>query len=128
MVQTMSIREFLHPAPNKQFKEKLTKHLKKHKITYQIIGYTIVILVAGSGFVFAAGGIDAGAKKIYLKLVNVGKWVIIIKGAIDTINSVANGDFNSAKKQLMGYILIYALLFALPWGMDQVENVFQDMG
>lgn len=107
--------------------DKVIQHLQKHGSKYAVAGITVILISSIDGGVYAAGtGIDAGAKKIYKKIINVGKWVIIIKGGIDIITSITNGDFDSAKKRFVGYLLAYGTLFALPWGMDQVEELFND--
>lgn len=92
-------------------------------------GLAFVLLTGIETSAFAAGntGIDAGANELYKKIVNVGKWVIIVKGGMDTIKHVAEGDFQSAKKGFLGYLLTYALLWALPWGMDEIEKLFDQM-
>lgn len=92
-------------------------------------GLTIVLLAGLPDVSFAAGGsgIDAGANKIYRKLLNVGKWVIIIKGGIETIKNVSEGDFGTAKKNFLGYMITYAILWALPWGMKQIDELFSEL-
>jgi hypothetical protein len=103
----------------------LHDHLKKKKKYYYAAGITL-ILVGIPDVVSASTGIDKGGMRIYKKLINVGKWVIIVKGGIDIITSITNGDIDSAKKRFIGYLLAYGTLFALPWGMDQVEQLFED--
>lgn len=76
---------------------------------------------------FAYAGIDAAGNKMYYKLVEIGKWVIIFKGAIDIIQSIISGDTLAAKKLFLGYLFAYAVLFALPWCMNEVESVFKEM-
>lgn len=71
--------------------------------------------------------IDTGAKKIYAKLLNVGKWVIIFKGAWDTINNTIKEDFDKAKRSFLQYLLIYLILLAFPWALDEVDSVFSGM-
>src|SRR5690606_1789570 len=109
--------EFLHngwvkPTVNQKF----INHLEKHKIKYQIVGTTMIIFLCTTGIASANTGIDAGAERVYKKLLNVGKWVIIVKGAIDTIKAVADGDMLSARKNALGYGVTYMILHALPWG------------
>jgi hypothetical protein len=103
----------------------LHDHLKTKKKYYYAAGVTL-ILVGLPDIASASTGIDAGARKIYDKLLLVGKWVIIIKGGIDTIGAITNGDVDSAKKKFLGYLLAYAALQALPWGMDQVDLLFKE--
>ena len=73
----------------------------------------------------AALGIESGAMRIYSSIVSLGKWVIIIKGTIDCIQSVLGGDFASAKRQFFGYIMCFAIMLGLPWAMNEVEAMFK---
>jgi hypothetical protein len=121
-----SIGEFLNPQP-----VKVKSHWEKYGFVYNVVGTTVIILVAGGGFdyAFAAGGgsIDVEAKKLYYEIVNVGKWIIIFKGGIDTIKSIGNGDFDTAKKSFFSYLLVYLMLLGLPYGMDKVDGLFKGM-
>jgi len=71
--------------------------------------------------------IDSAGRRIYFFVVALGKWVIIVKGAIDVITSVVNGDFQSAKKLFIGYIFAYGILFMMPWMFDEIETIFKGM-
>lgn len=73
----------------------------------------------------AATGIDAGGRRIHGTVVNIGKWVIIVKGSIDCIQSVLNGDVQHAKKQFFGYMMCYGIMWALPWGLNEIEAMFK---
>lgn len=73
----------------------------------------------------ASLGIDAGGRRIHATIVGVGKWVIIVKGSIDCIQSVLNGDVARAKQQFFGYLLCFGIMLALPWALDEVEGLFQ---
>lgn len=110
-------------------KETLISHFEKHKIAYRIIGTTIIIFASGilDQNVLAATGIDAGGNRIYSKLVNLGKWVIIFKGGFDTIQNTLKGDMDMARKSFLQYLMIYVILLALPWSMRQVDTVFTDL-
>lgn len=106
--------------------DRVIKHLQKHKIVYQVVGFTLIIM-ATSGTAFASTGIDVAGKSIYTKLVGIGKWVIIFKGGWDTIMNSVRGDFDSAKKSFLQYVFIYIVLLALPWSMDQIDSVFKGL-
>jgi hypothetical protein len=127
--QKMSIKEFLNGKEPEAFSTKIKHHLDKYGIVYKVVGTTVIILVAGGGFdyAFASSGIEAGAEKLYAKLLSVGKWIIIFKGGFDTIKNMANGDFDSAKKGFVGYLLVYLLLFGLPWAMDEIDIIFKEL-
>jgi hypothetical protein len=71
--------------------------------------------------------IDNAGRRIYYFVVALGKWVIIVKGAVDVITAVVNGDFQNAKKLFIGYIFAFGILFAMPWMFDEIENIFKGM-
>lgn len=110
--------------------EKIRKALLKKEAIIKIAGVTLVLLVGMPDVLHAASatGIDVAAEKIYKKLLNVGKWVIVIKGGIDIIQSALQEDVQSAKKKFLGYLMVYVVLWALPWGLKQVDLLFSDMG
>ncbi|WP_078548618.1 hypothetical protein [Litchfieldia alkalitelluris] len=132
--EVMSVSEFMNRG-EVDIKTKIERHFKKYGIVYKIVGTTIFIFAAGGGFDYAfaeavvpvSGGIDLEAKKLYGELVGIGKWVIIFKGGIDTIKSMTNGEVDSAKKQFFSYLIIYLLLLGLPYGMDKVDKIFQNL-
>jgi hypothetical protein len=135
-VQTVgSVSEFLR-RQEEPFSAKVERHFKKYGFVYKVAGISVILLAVGgtvsatSGAavpVFASGGIEVGAEKLYSKLLVIGKWVIIFKGGFDIIKNLTNGDMDSAKKGFMSYLLIYLLLFGLPWVMDEIEVLFQDL-
>jgi hypothetical protein len=105
----------------------IARKLSSQGTIVKAAGLTFVLLTALPDVSFAAGtGIDVGAEKIYKKLLNVGKWVIIVKGGMDTIKSVADGDLPSAKKNFLGYVVTYAILWALPWALGEVDKLFEN--
>ncbi|MEK3969424.1 hypothetical protein [Paenibacillus sp. FSL H7-0323] len=108
--------------------EKVTKSVMKKETLIKVAGITLLLLIGLPATSHAATGIDAVADKLYKKLLNVGKWIIVMKGGIDTIQSAIQGDVQSAKKNFLGYLLVYVVLWALPWGLKQVDVVFADMG
>lgn len=130
-VEAISFGQFFNDnySSSNSIKETILAHLKKHKITYRIIGTTIIIFASGiiDPSVYAATGIDAGGNRIYSKLVNLGKWVIIFKGGFDTIQNTLKGDLDMAKKSFLQYLMVYIVLLALPWSMRQVDTVFTDL-
>lgn len=107
-------------------KQIIVKHFRKHGILYaQIVLTAVGIILVGPHAAFAAGGsLDDKGMLIYRKIISLGKWVIIIKGGIDMIQTVSQGDFQTAKQHFMAYLLIYAALLALPWGINQVDSAF----
>ncbi|OMF54661.1 hypothetical protein BK138_16000 [Paenibacillus rhizosphaerae] len=110
--------------------DRIRKALLKKETIIKVAGVTLVLLIGMPDVLHAASatGIDVAAEKIYKKLMNIGKWVIVIKGGIDTIQSAVQGDLQSAKKNFLGYLMVYVVLWALPWGLKQVDILFSDMG
>lgn len=129
-MQVMTISAFLNRDYELETNiRRIAQHLKKHRIKYQIIGLTLIIFATGGldGSVFAASsGIDAGASKIYHKLLSIGKWVIVVKGAFDTLQNTLQGDFASARKAFLQYLMVYVLLLAFPFAMDEVDKLFAE--
>lgn len=128
-MKSMSIKEFLQGEKTSDFRTKLNQHMKKYGFVYKIVGSTIIIFVAGGGFDYAAAatGIDSAARGLYKELIGIGKWVIVFKGGIDIIKSFGEGDFPAVKKQFFSYLMIYLLLLGLPYGLDKVDEVFQNV-
>lgn len=128
-MKTMTISEFM----NREYEldstiNKIAQHLKKHRIKYQIIGMTLIVFATGGfdGSVFASSGIDVGANKLYSKVLSIGKWVIIVRGAWETLNNAIQGDFGTAKKAFLQYLFIYVLLLAFPVAMNEVDKMFAE--
>lgn len=125
--ESMSIKEFM----SRDFKAEAVVE-RREKITKAIcvgsvITYTTIFTFTGLDFAFASNGIDAKAHHLYGKLLLIGKWFIIAKGALDTINLTLQGDSHSAKRNFLGYLLVYIILHGLPWAMGQVDVVFKEM-
>lgn len=93
-----------------------------------IVGISVVIFGAIPIISSADSGIDIAARGIYKKLLSVGKWIIIIKGGIDTVNSVVQGDHASAKKSFLSYLVVYVILQGFPWAMDEIDRTFSEWG
>lgn len=119
---------------DQDLKSKLQQHFDKYGMVYKIVGTTVIILVAGGGFDYAfasdvipASGLEEKASQLYTKLLRIGKWVIVFKGGFDTIKNLVNEDIAGAKKGFIGYLMIYLLLFALPWAMTEIDKIFQEL-
>lgn len=127
--ESMSISEFMSRDFKEEFRiESIEKRKRVTRITIKVGLATSFIIMSGFDVTIAAGtGIDDGAGRIYSKLLEVGKWVIIIKGGISTINFMIQDDATSARKAFFSYLIVYAILHGLPWGMNQVDDVFRDL-
>jgi hypothetical protein len=73
----------------------------------------------------AFASIEAGGYALYLKVLAVGKWVIIIKGTIDIIQTILKGNYFEGKRIFLGYLLCYAAIAILPWALEEVEVIFK---
>jgi hypothetical protein len=126
-VQTVgSVGEFLRREEAEPFSAKVERHFKKYGFVYKAAGITIILLASG-GHALAYSGIEAGAQQLYSKLLSIGKWVIIFKGGFDIIKNMASGDFDSAKKGFISYLVVYVFLFGLPWAMNEVDGIFKEL-
>jgi hypothetical protein len=132
--ESMSISEFLHREKEPGL-VKIERHFKKYGKVYRIVGTTLIIFVAGGGLdtVFAADGytdgiIDKEASIVYKDLVDIGKWLIVGRGAWEIITSVLKHDVDGAKKNFIGYLLAYVLLLAFPHLMDKIDGIFDRWG
>jgi hypothetical protein len=123
-VQTVgSVSEFLH-RKEEPFSVKAERHFKKYGFVYKAAGITIILLASG-GTALAASAIEPEARKLYRELVNVGKWIIIFKGAIDILRALGDGDTGSAKKTFISSVLTFLILLGLPFGLDKVTAIFE---
>jgi hypothetical protein len=123
-VQTVgSVSEFLH-RKEEPFSVKAKRHFKKYGFVYKAAGITTILLASG-GTALAASAIEPEARKLYRELVNVGKWIIIFKGAIDILRALGDGDTGSAKKTFISSVLTFLILLGLPFGLDKVTAIFE---
>jgi len=53
-----------------------------------------------------------------------GFWISLIAGTGMTIKCLTKGDVHGAVKIVLMYVLAYACLFMLPWGLRMVREVF----
>jgi hypothetical protein len=121
-----SIKDFLRGQSGESFSVKVQRHFKKYGTVYKVAGLSVIMLASGST-AFASTGIEAGAQRLYAKLLDIGKWVIIFKGGFDTIKNMASGDFDAAKRGFMSYLIVYIFLLALPWAMNEIDGIFRNV-
>jgi hypothetical protein len=128
--EVMSINEFLNGRGQREpepFSTKVERHFRKYGTVYKVAGVTVILLAGFDASAFASSGIDTEARKLYLELVKIGKWVIIFKGAIDIIKSLGEGDNAAAKKTFITSLLTFLILLGLPYGMDKIGEIFDSM-
>jgi hypothetical protein len=127
--KVINFNDFVSGKYSADQKAKKERRNKIIKTTVKVSALSTVIFLGSYDFAGAASsGIDIHARELYNKLLLVGKWIIIIKGAIDTINNVVQGDFGTAKRSFLGYLVVYMILNGLPWAMDEVDGLFAGMG
>lgn len=128
-IETINFNEFMSGEYGIRIKK--IQEVKRNRI-YKVVlvgGMTLVLLsTVGPAFAASGAGIDVGAYRIYRQLLRIGKWIIIVKGGIDTINAMMKGDHSAAKKGFLTYLVVYLILNGLPWAMDQVDGLFKEMG
>lgn len=119
-----TIGDFMNNTPRSS-----KTHWEKYGFVYKVVGTTMIFLVAGGGldYAFAASALDVSANRVYYKLVEVGKWIIIFKGGLETIKAVSGGDFESAKKSFFAHLIIYLLLLGLPYGFNEIDKLFAEL-
>lgn len=93
----------------------------------------IKLAIAGTIFYFTmdatvfAAGIEAKAEELYFdKFIGIAKWVIIGKGGWDIVTKTLKEDFDGAKRSILQYMMIFAVLMGLPWGLTMVEDIFKE--
>jgi hypothetical protein len=124
--EVMSVSQFLN-RKEEPFSAKVERHFRKYGTIYKVAGITVILIAGFDASVFASSGIDTEARKLYLELVKIGKWVIIFKGAIDIIKSLGEGDNAAAKKTFITSLLTFLILLGLPYGMDKIGEIFDSM-
>jgi hypothetical protein len=107
--------------------DKIKKHFKQNKSFYiRASGFSILFLWVGHhAFAASPENVDRAAHEIYRRLCKIGKWIIVIRGAIDVIGNMTNGDLENMKKKIIGYVLGYIALLGLPWLLDQAGGLFE---
>lgn len=67
------------------------------------------------------------AEDFYFKtFMTLAKWVIIIKGGWDIIAKTLKEDFEGAKKCIVQYLVVFAVLMGLPHALNFVEDFFRE--
>lgn len=125
-----------HRCPTKL--QVVAEHVERNKVVYRVAGATVILLLASdvsahasandavAVFAHAGGGIDAKANEIYYgKLLAFGKWAIIIKGGWGAIHKLIQEDFEGSKKTFFSYLVVYLMLLAFPWAMNEMDGMFR---
>lgn len=128
-MEIINFNDFVNRKHVPDSENKVVKFAKKHKwAVAKACLITGAIVLGFDHEVFAATGLEDKAKELYFgKFLGVAKWIIIGKGGWDTVNKMLNEDFDGAKRGFIKYLVIFAILFGLPYGLDQVQEVFSGM-
>ncbi|TVY07194.1 hypothetical protein [Paenibacillus cremeus] len=110
-----------------EIRRDIVRTLTEKGTVIKVAGLGAILFVGVSGTSFANAGIDVKADQVYKKLLTIAKWVIVFKGGIETIKSVADGDHGAVKKNFLGYGVTYAILWGLPWMMKEIDKLFSEM-
>ena len=92
----------------------------------------IPVVLMGSVFylnfndVALASNFTQRAEDFYFKtFMTLAKWVIIIKGGWDIVSKTLKEDFEGAKKSVVQYMVVFAVLMGLPHALNFVEDFFE---
>ena len=108
-----------HFVNNSQF------YLKSIAMASNVIYVTVGLSLGDASSIVSFADINTSGQRIYGKIMSIGKWIIVIKGVIDIIHQMLQGDFETAKKLFLTYLGCFAMMLALPWAMNEVEGVFK---
>lgn len=99
--------------------------------TFKKIGglFTSLVLTSAVYFnldttVYASNLTDKAEGFYFGTFMNIAKWVIVIKGGWDIIAKTLKEDFEGAKKSIVQYVVVFAVLMGLPWALEMVEEIF----
>ena len=72
-----------------------------------------------------ASNITVKAQRFYFgTFMDIAKWVIIIKGGWDIVTKTLKEDFEGAKRSVVQYLMVFAVLMGLPYALEMVEDLF----
>lgn len=104
----------------------------KRKVAIKLIrlGVTVatIYFFGFDGSVFAASvdSLDVKAERFYFdKFIRIAKWAIIVKGGWDIVNKTLKEDFDGAKRSVLQYGMVFAVLIGLPGGLKMIEELFR---
>lgn len=107
--------------------DKVANHMEQNNMMYAGAGLTLLLTFGFDVTAFAGTGIEEKARALYFdKFIGIAKWFIIGKGGWATVHKAIQEDFDGAKKSFISYLVVFIILLALPFTLDQVESVFKD--
>lgn len=111
----------VHSTVPKQGKTAGTKMVKGVLLTSFLTGAVFLNL----DDLAHASNITVKAQRFYFgTFMDIAKWVIIIKGGWDVIAKTLKEDFEGAKKSVVQYLVVFAVLMGLPYALEMVEDIF----
>lgn len=106
---------------------KQEKKINTKQIIFDATMFGGLVIFNFPEFVFANDGLDTVARKFYFdNFIGIAKWIIVGKGGWDIVSRTMKEDFDGAKRGILQYMLIFAVLMGLPWALEQVEVIFQE--
>jgi hypothetical protein len=112
-------------CPQSQSQRFLTLLDKNKGLIVKVCLVTGAMFLGADHFALADTPIDEKASELYFgKFIGIAKWIIIGKGGWDTMHKMLQEDFVGAKKCVLQYLIIFAILLGLPSALTQVENLF----
>ena len=93
-------------------------------------GVLLTSLLTGAAFLSLddpayASDITRKAERFYFgTFMTIAKWVIIIKGGWDIVTKTLKEDFEGAKRSVVQYLMVFAVLMGLPYALEMVEDLF----
>lgn len=115
----------IYPLTFNAYEEKFKKrNLKKAGGLFTSLALTSAIYFNLDTTVYASNLTDKAEGFYFGTFMNIAKWVIIIKGGWDIIAKTLKEDFEGAKKSIVQYLVVFAVLMGLPWALEMVEEIF----
>jgi hypothetical protein len=126
-MKVMTFEEFFHGQEIRTV-DKVIGHIRRHKKLYTQLVVFVAIMGLTCNPVLAAGVSTGKVEAFGRKMLNITRsiayWVVLLKGLYEIIGHAAKGDKKGAFQAALTYILIFAVLFLYPMGLDMVREAF----
>jgi hypothetical protein len=126
-MKTMTFEEFFNKTDVRTL-DKIIGHIRRNKKLYMQLVVIVAVLGLTGNTVMAAevntGKIEVFGRKMLGITRSIAYWVVLLKGLYEIIGHAAKGDKKGAFQAALTYILIFAVLFLFPMGLDMVKEAF----
>jgi len=108
----------------------LKNHFRKYG-RYYLTGITFSILsldfsgISSVAFAASLTGLNAGGMSIYWKIIALAKWILIVKGTFEAIQTAIDGETAKAKEIFIKYCLCFIVMLAFPYAFSEIEGAFK---